>query len=155
MPRQAGLGTPGTLHHVVIRCIEQRKIVADNIDRRNFVDRMGYLSSETDTVIYAWVSLANHTHILLRSDLLGLLGSYQRSGKSAPKKLVLPAHLFSHLCIKSMDGLVINPFRKPHIFHTFQFNRFSHWFLFIQQNHKIKNASHSKRCQEDYFLRKS
>ncbi len=94
MPRQAGLGTPGTLHHVVIRCIEQRKIVADNIDRRNFVDRMGYLSSETDTVIYAWVLLANHTHILLRSDLLGLLGSYQRSGKSAPKKLVLPCSAF-------------------------------------------------------------
>jgi hypothetical protein len=37
MPRQARLDTPGTLHHVIVRGIEKRKIVDDRADRDNFV----------------------------------------------------------------------------------------------------------------------
>ena len=37
MPRQARLDTPGTLHHVIIRGIEKRKIVNDRKDREDFV----------------------------------------------------------------------------------------------------------------------
>ena len=72
MPRQARLDTPGTLHHVIIRGIEQRQIVDDDEDRKNFVDRMGSLALETDTAIYAWALLSNHAHILLRSGPSGL-----------------------------------------------------------------------------------
>ena len=72
MPRQARLDAPETLHHVIVRGIEQRGIVNDDKDRKNFVDRMGALASETDTAIYAWALLTNHGHILLRSGPLGL-----------------------------------------------------------------------------------
>jgi len=37
MPRQARLDTPGTLHHMIIRGIEKRKIVNDRKDREDFV----------------------------------------------------------------------------------------------------------------------
>jgi len=37
MPRQARLDSPGTLHHVIVRGIEKRRIVDDEMDRRNFV----------------------------------------------------------------------------------------------------------------------
>jgi hypothetical protein len=33
MPRAAQLDSPGTLHHLIIRGIEQRRIVDDEIDR--------------------------------------------------------------------------------------------------------------------------
>jgi hypothetical protein len=33
MPRQATLDTPGTLHHVIVRGIEKRRIVDDRWDR--------------------------------------------------------------------------------------------------------------------------
>ena len=33
MPRQARLDLPGTLHHVIIRGIEKRRIVDDKVDR--------------------------------------------------------------------------------------------------------------------------
>jgi hypothetical protein len=33
MPRQARLDTPGTLHHVIVREIEKRRIVDDRWDR--------------------------------------------------------------------------------------------------------------------------
>ena len=36
--RQARLDAPGTLHHVIIRGIEQRQIVDDDEDRKNFLE---------------------------------------------------------------------------------------------------------------------
>jgi REP element-mobilizing transposase RayT len=72
MPRQARLDAPGTLHHVMVRGIEKRYIVDDNLDRENFVTRMGELCLETKTVIYAWALMSNHAHILLRSGPEGL-----------------------------------------------------------------------------------
>jgi hypothetical protein len=59
MPRQARLDAPGTLHHVIVRGIEKRKIVDDRWGRGNFVSKMGQIASETDTVIYAWALMTN------------------------------------------------------------------------------------------------
>jgi len=77
MPRQARLDTPGTLHHVIMRGIERKRIVKDDLDRQNFISRMGTLALETETSIYAWALLSNHAHILLRSGPLGL-SNYMR-----------------------------------------------------------------------------
>jgi len=72
MPRQARLDTPGTLHHVIIRGIEKKPIVDDIKDNKEFVFRMGVLSTEEKTTIYAWALMTNHAHILLRSGPGGL-----------------------------------------------------------------------------------
>jgi len=72
MPRQARLDAPGTLHHVIVRGIERRRIVDDRWDRRNFVSRLGQVASDTETAIYAWALMTNHAHILLRSSQHGL-----------------------------------------------------------------------------------
>lgn len=78
MPRRARLDAPGTLHHVIIRGIEKRRIVTDVADRENFVKRFGELSAETKTTIYAWALMTNHAHILLRSSEFGLPGFMRR-----------------------------------------------------------------------------
>jgi len=72
MPRQARLDAPGTLHHVIVRGIERKRIFDDDKDREDFVFRLAKLSSETGTSIYAWSLMPNHTHILLRSGIIGL-----------------------------------------------------------------------------------
>ena len=74
MPRRARLDAPGTLHHVIVRGIEKRRIVNDVADRKNFVNRLGELAGSTNTVIYAWALMTNHAHILLRSAEIGLSG---------------------------------------------------------------------------------
>ena len=74
MPRRARLVAPGTLHHVIVRGIERRRIVNDVADRKNFVKRLGELSAATKTIIYAWVLIRNHAHILLRSSEIALSG---------------------------------------------------------------------------------
>ena len=78
MPRRARLDAPGTLHHVIVRGIERRRIVNDVADRKNFVKRLGELSAGTKTSIYAWALLTNHAHILLRSAEIGLAGFMRR-----------------------------------------------------------------------------
>ncbi len=40
MPRRANLDTPGTLHHVMVRGIEMRRMGDDAADRKNFIQRM-------------------------------------------------------------------------------------------------------------------
>jgi len=92
MPRQARLDAPGTLHHVIVRGIEKRRIVDDERDRENFVDRLGKLASSTGSHIYSWSLLTNHAHILLHSGeqglssfmrrfLTGYVGDYNRRHK--------------------------------------------------------------------------
>ncbi len=40
MPRRARLDAPGTLHHVIVRGIEKRKIVDDDQYRERFIARL-------------------------------------------------------------------------------------------------------------------
>lgn len=77
MPRKARLDAPGTLHHVIIRGIERRRIVDSKIDRKDFVSRMGEIAIDTETSICAWSLMTNHAHILLRSSPAGL-STYMR-----------------------------------------------------------------------------
>ena len=55
MPRQARLDAPGIVQHVIIKGIESRQIFDDDRDRRDFITRMGDLSLEVETKVYAWV----------------------------------------------------------------------------------------------------
>ena len=72
MPRQARLDAPGVLHHVMVRGIEQGKIVDGRKDREDFIRRMGRVAVDSGTSIYAWAIMNNHAHILLRSGNTGL-----------------------------------------------------------------------------------
>jgi len=77
MPRGARLDTPGALHHVMSRGIEKGLIVTDDCDRSEFLRRMGALSIECATPVYAFALMNNHVHILLRSGPQGL-SAYMR-----------------------------------------------------------------------------
>lgn len=72
MPRGPRLDAPGTLHHVMVRGIEKKPIVDDNGDRAAFIERLGLLSQDLQTPVYAWALMDNHAHILLRSGPQGL-----------------------------------------------------------------------------------
>jgi putative transposase len=74
MPRSARLDAPGTLHHVIIRGIERRRIVDDDQDREAFVDRLEQLSVDFKTPVYAWALMTNHAHLLIRSGPEGGVG---------------------------------------------------------------------------------
>ena len=62
MPRQARLDAPGTLHHVMIRGIEDKRIFRDTQDWKDLVTCLGDRSKQTATRILAWPFLGNHVH---------------------------------------------------------------------------------------------
>ena len=53
MPRGPRLDAPGTLHHLIVRGIERRKIVDSDKDREDFVTRVGPIALDTQASIYA------------------------------------------------------------------------------------------------------
>jgi len=69
-----GWTRPGTLCHVIIRGIEKRRIVDDDMDRRDIVSRLGKLASETGTAIYARALMSNRARKLLRANGGGAAG---------------------------------------------------------------------------------
>lgn len=78
MPRGPRLDAPGTLHHVIVRGIEGRRIVDDDQDRERLLTRLGGLAQETHTTLYAWALMENHAHLLVRSGPGGLPGFMRR-----------------------------------------------------------------------------
>ena len=72
MPRLARLDAPGVLHHIMIRGIERRKIFRTDKDREDFIDRLSFLITETQTSCYAWSLMDNHAHFLFRSGGSGI-----------------------------------------------------------------------------------
>jgi REP element-mobilizing transposase RayT len=67
MPRQARLDAPGSLHHVIIRGIERKKIFFVDTDKDDLLDRLSSLIPKTQMVCYAWCLMPNHAHFLFRS----------------------------------------------------------------------------------------
>src|SRR3990167_4570853 len=67
MPRQPRLDAPGTLHHVMGRGLERRKLFQDDTDRDDFVSRLAALCRDGQWSVYAWALMPNHFHLLVRT----------------------------------------------------------------------------------------
>ena len=67
MPRKARIDASGALHHVIVRGIERGKIFRSDYDRKNFLNWLGKLISDTQTDCFAWALIPNHVHLLLRT----------------------------------------------------------------------------------------
>lgn len=72
MPRGPRLDYPGSLHHVMARGIEKGLIMHDDIDRKDFLRRLGAVAEDTSTVVYAYAIMPNHFHLLVKSGQNGL-----------------------------------------------------------------------------------
>jgi REP element-mobilizing transposase RayT len=72
MPRKSRVDFPGALHHIMARGIEKSPIFKDDVDRNNFVKRLGKIVRDTHTFCFAWSLLPNHFHLLLKTDQASL-----------------------------------------------------------------------------------
>ena len=91
------MDAPGTLHHVMVRGIEGRRIVDDEQDRKEFVSRLGTVAIETATSVYAWALLSNHAHILLSSGVHGLSKFMRRLLTGYAVNYNIRHHRYGHL----------------------------------------------------------
>jgi putative transposase len=70
--RLARLDSPGTLHHVMIRGIEKKRIVVDEQDRKDFVRRLGLTAVDEESGLCMSIE-SNHAHLLVCSGAVGLV----------------------------------------------------------------------------------
>jgi len=78
MARQARLDAVGALHHVIGRGIDGTEIFAQEADRNDFLIRLADLCRQEALIIYAWVLMSNHFHLLLRTARQPLSQSMRR-----------------------------------------------------------------------------
>ena len=67
MGRISRLDWKDSVHHVMTRGIEKRRIFEDDEDRLNLVNRLSSCVNTTSVSIYAWALMPNHMHFLVRT----------------------------------------------------------------------------------------
>jgi putative transposase len=72
MPRKPRIDAPDTLHHIILRGTEGKKIFLDDADRDQFLLRLSHLQRETSTSCYAWALLPDRAHLLLKTGTIPL-----------------------------------------------------------------------------------
>jgi len=82
MPRQGRLHVPGGLYHVIGRGLERRNIFSTDVDKIDFLARLGIGLQETACQCLAFAVMSNHYHLLIqvRHDPLSHLMSKLLSG---------------------------------------------------------------------------
>lgn len=78
MPRKPRIDAPGCLHHVIARGIERRTIYEDTRDKDFFLKKLGDITVETGTPVYAFALIPNHFHLLLRRTMVPIAQVMQR-----------------------------------------------------------------------------
>jgi len=78
MPRMGRLHIPGGCYHVIGRGLERRYIFEGDVDKLDFLRRLGEYLPRTEVQCLAWAIMSNHYHFLLR------VGSHPLSKLMAP-----------------------------------------------------------------------
>jgi putative transposase len=67
MARKARVEFEGALYHVIVRGNQQQKIFRDERDRLSYLQRVEHYRKRYGFVLYAYVLMSNHTHLLLET----------------------------------------------------------------------------------------
>ncbi|MCB4791588.1 MAG: transposase [Elusimicrobia bacterium] len=67
MPRQGRINVEGGIYHVIQRGIERKEIFKDDLDRKEFLNRVSGGLKETGHKCYGWALMPNHFHLIIRT----------------------------------------------------------------------------------------
>ena len=66
MPRIGRLHLPGGVYHLMGRGLERRNIFREEVDKRDFLERLGKGLESCEMQCLAWALMSNHYHLLVR-----------------------------------------------------------------------------------------
>lgn len=72
MSRQKRINIPGTVHHIIVRGLNGKKLFIDDIDREEILIRLEKALKETQSICYAWCLMSNHFHLIIRTGVKSL-----------------------------------------------------------------------------------
>ena len=67
MPRGPRIDYPGFVYHVMFRGYNRMRIFRDNEDRKDLLSRLNEVILESEAIVYAWVFMTNHVHLLIKT----------------------------------------------------------------------------------------
>ena len=67
MPRRSRIDAAGALHHVMVRGIERAAVFRNDADLYHFLERLGEILQDTQTLCDEWVLIPNDFHLLLKT----------------------------------------------------------------------------------------
>jgi REP element-mobilizing transposase RayT len=67
MARKPRVEFEGAFYHVIVRGNQRRRIFRDDQDRRVYLERLEYYRRHHGFVVYAYVLMSNHVHLLLET----------------------------------------------------------------------------------------
>jgi len=72
MARKPRIEFPGALHHVIARGNQRRDIFCDDADRVRYLTRLKEYKTRHKFMLYAYVLMSNHVHLLIETRQTGL-----------------------------------------------------------------------------------
>jgi len=105
------------MYHIMIRGIERRKILLNNKDSEDFLERLSRLLPEMKTSCYAWVFIPNHVHFLFRTGLVllatlmrrPLIGYAEKNVRRSCRTCIKYKILIARIDNIKIDGFVKSP----------------------------------------------
>jgi REP element-mobilizing transposase RayT len=98
MARKPRVEFDGALYHVIVRGNQQQAIFQDNKDRATYLERLEHYRKRYGFVLYAYVLMSNHVHLLVETHqtalskiMQGLQSSYTQYYNRRHRKI---GHLF-------------------------------------------------------------
>lgn len=98
MARKPRIEFPGAFYHIITRGNRQQDIFEDHFDRKEYIDRLKKYQEKYQSILYAYVLMNNHTHLLMETGPVSLSkimqtfqSSYTQYYNSRHKKI---GHLF-------------------------------------------------------------
>lgn len=67
MARPPRIEFPGAFYHVIVRGNQKQNIFLDDEDRSEYLDRLRHYKEERGFVLYAYVLMSNHVHLLIET----------------------------------------------------------------------------------------
>src|SRR5882724_3921209 len=72
MARKPRVEFDGALYHVIVRGNHRRDIFRDTTDRVTYLERIEHYRERYHCMVYAYVLMSNHVHLLIETGVVGL-----------------------------------------------------------------------------------
>ena len=67
MARKPRIEYPGAFYHIIVRGNRREDIFLDDEDRHEYLNRLRRYKEKTGFILYAYVLMSNHVHLLIET----------------------------------------------------------------------------------------
>ena len=95
MARKPRVEFEGALYHVIVRGNHRRDIFRDESDRVAYLQRVEHYLDRYRCIVYAYVLMSNHVHLLIETGAVGFPRSCKGSSASPRVRSIGPNNLYN------------------------------------------------------------